>query len=95
MWFGAKKSGAKSRSKISWPLKYRNTALIISFPRTTVFTNQINNVYGQLNNGLFLKDDQSCMFDEWQRLSNCSINPCLKQVEITDSAGKTLKNMIL
>ena len=31
------------------------------------------------------------MFDEWQRLANCSINPCLKQVEITDSAGKTLK----
>ena len=72
-------------------LKYRNTALIITFPRITVFTNQINNVYGQLNNGMFLKDDASCMFDEWQRLANCSINPCLKQVEITDSAGKTLK----
>ena len=72
-------------------LKYRNTALIITFPRTTVFTNQINNVYGQLNNGLFLKDNHDCMFDEWQRLANCSINPCLKQVEITDSAGKTLK----
>ena len=36
-------------------LKYRNTALIISFPRTTVFTNQINNVYGQLNDDRFYK----------------------------------------
>ena len=72
-------------------LKYRNTALIISFPRTTVFTNQINNIYGQLNKTQFLRDDEKCMFDEWQRPANCSINPCLKQVEITDSAGKTLK----
>ena len=72
-------------------LKYRNTALIISFPRTTVFTNQINNVYGQLEKSQFLRNDEQAMFDEWQRLSNCSINPCLKQIEITDSAGKTLK----
>ncbi len=72
-------------------LKYRNTALIISFPRTTVYTNQINNVYEPLNKDRFLTDDEYCMFDEWQRLSNCSINPCLKQVEITDSTGKTLK----
>ena len=72
-------------------LKYRNTALIITFPRTTVFTNQINNVYGQLNQERFKVDDEHGMFDEWQRLANCSINPCLKQVEITDSTGKTLK----
>ena len=72
-------------------LKYRNTALIISFPRTTVFTNQINNVYGQLNKARFLRDDQQPMIDEWQRVANNSINPCLKQIEITDSAGKTLK----
>lgn len=72
-------------------LKYRNTALIISFPRTTVFTNQVNNLYGQLNKARFLRDDHLPMFDEWQRLANCSINPCLKQIEITDSAGKTLK----
>ena len=72
-------------------LKYRNTALIISFPRTTVFTNQINNTYGQIDQEQFLENDENVMFDEWQRLANCSINPCLKQVEITDSAGKTLK----
>jgi len=72
-------------------LKYRNTALIITFPRTTVYTNQINNVYGQLNQERFKVDDEHGMFDEWQRLANCSINPCLKQVEITDSTGKTLK----
>lgn len=72
-------------------LKYRNTALIISFPRTTVFTNQINNIYGQIEQQQFLLNDENPMFDEWQRLANCSINPCLKQVEITDSAGKTLK----
>lgn len=72
-------------------LKYRNTSLIISFPRTTVFTNQINNTYGQIDQEQFFENNESVMFDEWQRLSNCSINPCLKQVEITDSAGKTLK----
>ena len=72
-------------------LKYRNTSLIISFPRTTVFTNQVNNIYAQLDQQQFFRPDESVMFDEWQRLANCSINPCLKQVEITDSAGKTLK----
>ena len=72
-------------------LKYRNTSLIISFPRTTVFTNQINNTYGQIDKEQFFESNENVMFDEWQRLANCSINPCLKQVEITDSAGKTLK----
>ena len=83
-----KRAGGTSQYySLAVEVKYRNTAFILSFPRNKVFTKQINNinVSGDLH-----PTGNSPMFDELGRPSNCSINPCLRNIEITDSTGKTL-----
>lgn len=83
-----KRAGGTSQYySLAVEVKYRNTAFILSFPRNKVFTKQINNinVAGDLH-----PTGNSPMFDELGRPSNCSINPCLRNIEITDSTGKTL-----
>lgn len=79
--------GTSQYYNLAVEVKYRNTAFILSFPRNKVFTKQINNidVSGDLH-----PTGNSPMFDELGRPSNCSINPCLRNIEITDSTGKTL-----
>ena len=83
-----KRAGGTSQYySLAVEVKYRNTAFILSFPRNKVFSKQINNinVSGDLH-----PTGNSPMFDELGRPSNCSINPCLRNIEITDSTGKTL-----
>lgn len=83
-----KRAGGTSQYySLAVEVKYRNTAFILSFPRNKVFTKQINNINisGDLH-----PTGNSPMFDELGRPSNCSINPCLRNIEITDSTGKTL-----
>ena len=82
-----REGGTSQYYSLAVEVKYRNTAFILSFPRNKVFTKQINNinVSGDLH-----PTGNSPMFDELGRPSNCSINPCLRNIEITDSTGKTL-----
>lgn len=82
-----REGGTSQYYSLAVEVKYRNTAFILSFPRNKVFTKQINNisVSGDLH-----PTGNSPMFDEMGRPSNCSINPCLRNIEITDSTGKTL-----
>lgn len=82
-----REGGTSQYYSLAVEVKYRNTAFILSFPRNKVFTKQINNinVAGDLH-----PTGNSPMFDEMGRPSNCSINPCLRNIEITDSTGKTL-----
>lgn len=83
-----KRAGGTSQYySLAVEVKYRNTAFILSFPRNKVFTKQINNMD---TTGNLYPTDNSPMFDELGRPSNCSINPCLRNIEITDSTGKTL-----
>ena len=79
--------GTSQYYSLAVEVKYRNTAFILSFPRNKVFTKQINNMD---TTGNLYPTDGSPMFDELGRPSNCSINPCLRNIEITDSTGKTL-----
>ena len=83
-----KRAGGTSQYySLAVEVKYRNTAFILSFPRNKVFTKQINNMD---TTGNLYPTGNSPMFDELGRPSNCSINPCLRNIEITDSTGKTL-----
>lgn len=79
--------GTSQYYSLAVEVKYRNTAFILSFPRNKVFTKQINNMD---TTGNLYPTGNSPMFDELGRPSNCSINPCLRNIEITDSTGKTL-----
>ena len=80
--------GVSQYYSLAVEVKYRNTALILSFPRNRVYSKQINNMDSIGN--LYPSNENSPMFDEIGRPSNCSINPCLRNIEITDSSGKTL-----
>lgn len=82
-----REGGTSQYYSLAVEVKYRNTAFILSFPRNKVFTKQINNI--DVSGNLYPKDNLP-MFDELGRPSNCSINPCLRNIEITDSTGKTL-----
>ena len=83
-----KRAGGTSQYySLAVEVKYRNTAFILSFPRNKVFTKQINNMD---TTGNLYPTGNTPMFDELGRPSNCSINPCLRNIEITDSTGKTL-----
>lgn len=82
-----REGGTSQYYSLAVEVKYRNTAFILSFPRNKVFTKQINNI--DVSGNLYPKNN-SPMFDELGRPSNCSINPCLRNIEITDSTGKTL-----
>lgn len=82
-----REGGTSQYYSLAVEVKYRNTAFILSFPRNKVFTKQINNMD---TTGNLYPTDNSPMFDELGRPSNCSINPCLRNIEITDSTGKTL-----
>ena len=82
-----REGGTSQYYSLAVEVKYRNTAFILSFPRNKVFTKQINNIDA---GGNLYPINSSPMFDELGRPSNCSINPCLRNIEITDSTGKTL-----
>ena len=82
-----REGGTSQYYSLAVEVKYRNTAFILSFPRNKVFTKQINNI--DVSDNLY-PTGNSPMFDEMGRPSNCSINPCLRNIEITDSTGKTL-----
>lgn len=82
-----REGGTSQYYSLAVEVKYRNTAFILSFPRNKVFTKQINNI--DVSDNLYPKNNLP-MFDELGRPSNCSINPCLRNIEITDSTGKTL-----
>lgn len=82
-----REGGTSQYYSLAVEVKYRNTAFILSFPRNKVFTKQINNMD---TTGNLYPTGNSPMFDELGRPSNCSINPCLRNIEITDSTGKTL-----
>lgn len=82
-----REGGTSQYYSLAVEVKYRNTAFILSFPRNKVFTKQINNMDAT---GNLYPTGNSPMFDELGRPSNCSINPCLRNIEITDSTGKTL-----
>ena len=82
-----REGGTSQYYSLAVEVKYRNTAFILSFPRNKVFTKQINNI--NVSGNLY-PSGNSPMFDELGRPSNCSINPCLRNIEITDSTGKTL-----
>ena len=82
-----REGGTSQYYSLAVEVKYRNTAFILSFPRNKVFTKQINNI--NVSGNLYPKNNLP-MFDELGRPSNCSINPCLRNIEITDSTGKTL-----
>lgn len=82
-----REGGTSQYYSLAVEVKYRNTAFILSFPRNKVFTKQINNI--EVSGNLY-PTGNSPMFDELGRPSNCSINPCLRNIEITDSTGKTL-----
>lgn len=82
-----REGGTSQYYSLAVEVKYRNTAFILSFPRNKVFTKQINNI---VVSGNLYPTGNSPMFDELGRPSNCSINPCLRNIEITDSTGKTL-----
>lgn len=82
-----REGGTSQYYSLAVEVKYRNTAFILSFPRNKVFTKQINNIDAS---GNLYPSNNLPMFDELGRPSNCSINPCLRNIEITDSTGKTL-----
>ena len=82
-----REGGTSQYYSLAVEVKYRNTAFILSFPRNKVFTKQINNINAS---GNLYPSNNLPMFDELGRPSNCSINPCLRNIEITDSTGKTL-----
>lgn len=82
-----REGGTSQYYSLAVEVKYRNTAFILSFPRNKVFTKQINNIDAS---GNLYPTNNLPMFDELGRPSNCSINPCLRNIEITDSTGKTL-----